>query len=135
MKERMIPKLRKLAVSMGIGGKIFFAGFRHPIENWLAGMDLLMAKGEHESFGRILIEGMAVGTPVVAARAGGHIDIVEHERTGLLVPPNDAIAFASAAQRILTDPVFSAKLVGEARTCTVSRYSREKPCPPDHIYL
>ena len=121
--ERMIPKLRKLAVSTGIGDRIFFTGFRYPIEDWIAGMDLLMATGERDSFGRTLIEGMAVGTPVVAARAGGHVEIIEHERTGLLVSPNDPEAFASAAHRILMDTAFSRELTEEARSRALSRYS------------
>ena len=121
--ERMIPRLKRLAASCGLEGKIFFAGFRHPVEDWIGGMDLLMATSERDAFGRTLVESMAIGTPVVAARAGGHIDIVEHERTGLLVPPNDPEAFASAAHRVLTDTVFSGQLVKEARTTAANRYS------------
>ena len=102
---------------------MFFAGFRHPIEKWISGMDLLMATAERDSFGRTLIEAMTVGTPVIAARAGGHADIIEHGRTGLLVPPNDPDAFAATALRLLADTAFSRKLVEEARACARARYS------------
>lgn len=122
-REQMIPELKRSAASCGLETKIFFTGFRYPIEEWIGGMDLLMATSEREPFGRTLIESMMIGTPVVAARVGGHVDIVEHERTGLLVPPNDPEAFASAAHRILTDATFSAKLVEEAKTIAINRYS------------
>ena len=121
--EGMIPKLRKQALSMGIGDRIFFAGFRRSIEEWISGMDLLMATAERDSFGRTLIEAMTVGTPVVAACAGGHADIIEHGWTGLLVPPNDPDAFAAAVIRVLADRAFLGRLTEEARACAQARYS------------
>ena len=87
--ERMVPMLRDLAASTGIETHVHFAGFRNPIEEWIVGMDLLMATSDREPFGRTLIEAMALGTPVVAAAAAGHLEIVEHERNGLLVAPGD----------------------------------------------
>ena len=121
--DRLAPELQDLAVSVGMGEKLFFAGFRHPIEDWIAGMDLLMATSEREPFGRTLIECMALGVPVVAAGVGGHADIVEHERNGLLVPANDAMAFADAAHRILSDSEFSKDLIDAARNLVDKRYS------------
>lgn len=121
--DAMVPELREQARRMGIDDRLFFTGFRHPIEDWIAGMDLLLATSEREPFGRTLIEGMAVGTPVVAARAGGHLDVIEHGRTGLLVPPNEPEAFASAAHRILEDTELAAKLIEEARKRAFDRYS------------
>ena len=122
---RMVPDLRDLAKSMGIEDKVQIVGFRHPIEAWIAGMDLLMATSEREPFGRTLIEAMAVGTPVVASATAGHLEIIDDERTGLLVPPNDADAFASAAYRILTEPALAAKLVKNGRACAATRYAVE----------
>ena len=121
--EGMAPTLQHLAASMGIEKRVHFTGFRHPIIEWISGMDLLMATSEWEGFGRTLIEAMASGTPVVASRATGHIELVEHECTGLLVSPNDADAFAAAAHRVLTDSAFAAKLAEEGRRCAADRYS------------
>ena len=67
----MVPKLRNLAASMGIEAQVYVAGFRYPIEQWIAGMDVLVATSEREPFGRTLVEAMALGTPVVASRAAG----------------------------------------------------------------
>lgn len=120
---RMVPRLLRLAASMGIEKKIFLAGFRHRIDEWIAGMDLLMATSEREPFGRSLIEAMALGTPVIAAGAAGHLEIIDHERTGLLVSPNDADAFAAAARRILTDSRLAARLTEAGRARAMDRYS------------
>ena len=122
-KEGLEHGLRQQAISLGIEDKVHFIGFRHPIEEWIAGMDLLMATSEREPFGRTLIEAMALGTPVVAAAAAGHIEIIEHERTGLLVTPNDAAAIAAAAHRVLTQPAFAAGLSEAGRACAAERYS------------
>ena len=123
---RAIPTLRKLAASMGIERQVHFTGFRHPVEAWIAGMDLLMATSEREPFGRTLIEAMAMGTPIVASAAAGHLEIIDHERTGLLVPPNDADAFAAAARRTLTDTVLATRLTEAARARAADFYSVER---------
>ena len=58
---------------------------------------------EPESFGLVAIEAMAAGKPVIAAAHGGLLDIVDDNRTGLLVPPNDAGALAAALRRLIDD--------------------------------
>ena len=53
-------------------------------------VDVLVHPAESESFGRVIVEGMAAGLPVVGVAAGGVGEIVRHEETGLLVPPGAA---------------------------------------------
>ena len=120
------PHLQNLSRSEGVEERAYFAGFRQPIEHWIAGMDVLMATSEREPFGRTLIEAMAVGTPVVASRVAGHVEIIDHEHTGLLVSPGDPDAFATAAHRILTDPALAATLAEEGRARALERYSVER---------
>ena len=121
--DRMSPILLRLAASMGIGRQLHFAGFQCKIEEWIAGMDVLIATSEREGFGRSLIEAMTLGTPVVAAGAAGHLEIVQNERTGLLVPPSDAGAFADAARRVLTDRGLATRLAEAGRISANERYS------------
>ena len=121
--EGLVPDLRDLALSEGIGNQVYFAGFRNPIGEWIRGMDVLMATSEWEGFGRTLIEAMALGTPVVAAAAAGHLEIIEHERNGLLAAPGDPDAFAAAAHRVLTQPALAAGLSEAGRACAAERYS------------
>ncbi|MCS7033992.1 MAG: glycosyltransferase [Phycisphaerae bacterium] len=56
-----------------------------------------------EAFGLVAVEAMMRGLPVIASRAGGLQEIVEHGRTGLLVPPGDAEALAAAMRRLWDD--------------------------------
>jgi glycosyltransferase involved in cell wall biosynthesis len=60
--------------------------------------------GDTEGLGVVLIEAMGYGKPVIASEAGGIVDIVSSGDTGLLVPPGDAAALASAIQRAMDEP-------------------------------
>ena len=57
-----------------------------------------------EGFGIVFLEANACGTPVVGADTGGIPDAIDHEQTGLLVPPDDAAALARALSGLLADP-------------------------------
>ncbi len=84
------------------------------IEAWRRSMLGVLASVSDEPFGIAMIEAMAAGKPVVASRAGGLADIVLHERTGLLVTPNDAEDLARALQRLISDPELRARMSQEA---------------------
>lgn len=70
----------------------------------LAAMDVLILPTYREGFGNVLIEAGAMGRPVVATTVTGCVDAVQHNVTGLLVPPHDPPALAAAIQRYLDDP-------------------------------
>ncbi len=68
-----------------------------------------------EGLSLALLEGMALGLPVVASRAGGNPDLIRSGETGLLVAPLDPRAWAAALERMLSDPVFAAGTGSAAR--------------------
>jgi glycosyltransferase involved in cell wall biosynthesis len=74
--------------------------------------------------GRVLVEAMASGRPIVASRAGGIPDLVIHEQTGLLVSPADESGLADAIHRILQDPE-KAKIMGQKGKARSKRFSVE----------
>ena len=71
---------------------------------------VLDARQDTEGLGVVLLEAMNYAVPVIASDIGGITDIVEHERTGLLVPPGNEVALGSALLRVLTDPALSRSL-------------------------
>ncbi|GGK97544.1 glycosyltransferase family 4 protein [Mangrovihabitans endophyticus] len=83
-----------------------FLGVRHgaQLARLYASLDVFAHTGPYETFGQAVQEAMASGVPVVAPASGGPLDLVDHERTGLLVPPFAADGFTAAIARLATDP-------------------------------
>lgn len=91
-----------LAYELGLKDKVVFTGYRKDIPALMKLMDVVVhASNRPEPFGMVVIEGMAMGKPVVATRAGGPIDIVADGRTGLLVDVGDEEALAEAVIALL----------------------------------
>jgi len=70
-----------------------------------------------------LIEAMAAAKPVVATRVGGVADVVDHERTGLLVPPSDPAALGDAMLRLAGNAAERSSMGAAGRQAVVSRFS------------
>jgi hypothetical protein len=95
-------RLRALAGELGLSGHAEFVGLQPPEEvaRLMRESALLVLPSRAESFGAVLVEALASGTPVVATRCGGPEDIVA-EGVGLLVPPEDEAALAAAMENVL----------------------------------
>jgi len=103
--EAFYQEMVALSGSLGLQDKIVFTGYRQDIPALMKFMDIVVhASNSPEPFGMVVIEGMAMGKPVVATRAGGPLDIVEDGKTGFLVPVGDAEALAGAVIRLLGEP-------------------------------
>lgn len=118
-------ELRTAAESAALRGRVVFEGWRDDLDDWLAAMDALLVPSVVESFGRAALEGMAAGTPVVAAAVGGLAEVVEDGVNGLLVPGRSPAKLAEAAARILRDPGLAASLTAGGRRIVENRYSLE----------
>jgi len=88
--------------------------------------DLFVLPSRSESFPNALLEAMAAGLPAVASAVGGVLELVDHGRTGLLVPPGDAGALAGALSRLLTEPALSRAIGRAARAHVEVTYSFER---------
>jgi glycosyltransferase involved in cell wall biosynthesis len=89
--------LRAQALRMNANGKVKFLGWRDDINEIMPVFDMLVLPSLNEGMGRVLVEAMAAGKPVVASRVGG-------DETGYLVPPADAEALADGIKKLLDDP-------------------------------
>jgi glycosyltransferase involved in cell wall biosynthesis len=74
-----------------------------------------------DTFGQVLLEAGASGLPVIAARAGGTLELVEHERTGLLVRPAGVDEMADALRRLAEEPKLRIRLGRTARSVALER--------------
>jgi glycosyltransferase involved in cell wall biosynthesis len=106
--------LRGRAAMLGLRDRVTFLGNRDDVPKILASLDVLVhCPTAPEPYGLVVIEAMAAQRPVVAARAGGIPEIVQHEITGLLIAPGDVAGFAAAVLRLLGDPALRGRM-GEA---------------------
>jgi glycosyltransferase involved in cell wall biosynthesis len=87
---------------------------------------IVHSASEPEPFGRVIVEGMAAGCPVIATRAGGVLDIIEDNLNGLLVPPKDEQAMARAMVHLLRNRVYARELEARAREDVIKRFSAEQ---------
>lgn len=109
--EPYAAELRALAGRMGVIDRVHFLGFRSDMASLMTGVDIaLHCSTAPEPFGRVIVEAMMARTPVIATAAGGALEIVEHGCSGILVPPDDDAALASAIRDLLDDPVSAARL-------------------------
>jgi glycosyltransferase involved in cell wall biosynthesis len=85
------------------------------VPSWLTHGDIFLNTTNVDNTPVSVIEAMATGLCVVSTNVGGLPDLLEHDRTALLVPPNDAEAMADAVTQIVRDPLLAAHLSGNAR--------------------
>lgn len=96
--------LRERVVQRGLTERCHFLGFRSDIPALMKAVDIVAhTSTSPEPFGRVIVEGMLAGRPVIATRAGGANEIIKDGETGLLVAPGDAKALAGAIAALL-DP-------------------------------
>jgi glycosyltransferase involved in cell wall biosynthesis len=98
-------KVEALAREVGLDGRARFLGARPraAVFELLRAADASLLSSHWESFGLVVAEALAVGTPVVAAAAGGVGEVLDDGRNGLLVPAGDVDALAEAIGRFFAD--------------------------------
>jgi glycosyltransferase involved in cell wall biosynthesis len=97
-------KLEAQVQSLGLEANVIFTGFRTDIASLMAAFDVYVMPSWEEPFGMVFLEAMAMRKPVVAWASGGVPEVVEHDRTGLLVEPKSIPSLAGAIRRLLLDP-------------------------------
>jgi glycosyltransferase involved in cell wall biosynthesis len=102
--------LRSLVSALGLEAEVAFLGEREDIPAVLAASDILLIPSWREAFGRIVVEGMAAGRPVVATSVGGPAELVRNGVDGLLVPPRRPELLAQAVGGLLGEPEHAAEM-------------------------
>lgn len=96
------------------------------VADFMRAADLLVHPSHAEGLPNVVLEAMASGLPVVATSVGGIPEVVEHEQTGLLVPPGDAQALEAALMRVVARPEWARELGRAGRALILDRYSWER---------
>ena len=120
-------ELQRTAEEPGLQGRVHFLGFRSDVTELLHAMDVVVhCSVAAEPFGRVIVESMLAGTPVVATRGGGVDEIITDGQDGFLVSPADPAALALMVGKIIQEPDLSAKISATALESARERFSMEK---------
>jgi glycosyltransferase involved in cell wall biosynthesis len=98
-----IASLHRTIDELGLGSCVTFLGQRDDVPDVLRALDVLLVPSWEEPFGLVMIEAMAVGTPVVATNCGGPAEVIRNGENGRLVAPDRPEAWAEAAAELLGD--------------------------------
>jgi glycosyltransferase involved in cell wall biosynthesis len=96
-------ELKQQVDRLALQDQITFAGFRADLPRILPCLDLVAHPALMEGLGIALLQAAGAGKPIVAVRAGGMPEVVKDGENGLLVPPADTDALASALSKLLSD--------------------------------
>ncbi len=109
-KGELEAKLRTAADRINAADKTFFWGWRDDIPDVMQAFDIFVLPSLNEGMGRVVVEAMAAGKPVIASRVGGIPDLVKHGVNGLLVAPASPRELAHAIEKLLEDPELRARM-------------------------
>ncbi len=120
---RLKSKLKHLASRLGVSDAVRFVGFQENVGRFLAAFDVLVLPSLMEGLNNSAIEAMMVGIPVVGTKVGGLPEVIDHGRTGLLVPPEDHVALAEAVLEVLSNPEKAAAFGSAGRDVAYKRFT------------
>lgn len=113
-----LSRLRRLSLKLGLEDQVRFTGYLArdgSLEDCYAAGDLFVFSSRTETQGLVLLESMALGTPVVAMAVMGTREVLQHE-SGCLIAEDDEAQFAAQCIRVLKEPDLRAALSESART-------------------
>lgn len=113
------------AMSASSGGQVVFAGQTNDVQTFYAIAEVFALPSHSEGSPNVLLEAMAANLPIVATAVGGVPEMVEHNESALLVPPNDPSALAAAIATLLTDKDLAQRLAKDASSLVETQYNPE----------
>jgi glycosyltransferase involved in cell wall biosynthesis len=119
-----VQALHQQVEALNLGDRVQFLGFRTDIPELMAACDLIAhTSTAPEPFGRVIVEAMLCGTPVIAAAAGGAVEIVDQGQTGWLTSPGDCQALAEAIRLCYSQPELARSMAQHAQQAASQRFN------------
>jgi sugar transferase (PEP-CTERM/EpsH1 system associated) len=122
-----LPSLQDLVRNSAIlQGRVHFCGFSNEISRFLNAMDIFVQASRAEGMSNTLLEAMASGLPLVAARVGGNPEVVSEGETGFLFALGDEAAMFGCIDRLASDPELRRGMGETSRQRALQRFSLER---------
>ncbi len=119
--------LMQQVAQLGLGTRVLMPGNQADVVPWLQALDVFaLPSYANEGVPQALMQAMAAGVPVISTAVGSIDELVRHEETGLMVPPQNVEALRAAIERLLDEPALGERLALAARSWVSERYSRER---------
>jgi glycosyltransferase involved in cell wall biosynthesis len=114
-------------VDQGVRDRVLFIGNlpHREVLRWMTAAKVLVQPSHLESFGLVIIEAAQAGVPVVYTRSAAGPEVIEHNRTGLLVCPTRPREISQAVQQLLLNPQWATQLAANAKAVLAKRFSVE----------
>lgn len=120
-----MESLDQLIHKLNLTGRILFTGGCNDLPTLLANVDLFVLPSRSEGFSNAIIEAMAAALPVVATDVGGNAEAVQHGTTGLIVPPQNPEALATAILTLLDNPPLAREMGTAGRQLVLEKFTTE----------
>ncbi|MEO0540561.1 MAG: glycosyltransferase [Cyanobacteria bacterium P01_A01_bin.105] len=122
--EKYVEELKALAKALGVCDRVCFLGFQSQVLPLMRACNLLAHTATApEPFGRVIVEGMLCGRPVVAAADGGALELIDHGRTGWLTPPGNASSLAEILTMSYHTPALTAIIARQGQLVAQERFN------------
>jgi len=121
-----VDRIKHRAHQLNIEGNLRFAGYQPKMENYFLSADVLLHTARNEPQGRVLLEAMAAGIPVVAYDDGGVRESVIDHKTGFLIPFGDIPGLANALKLLLDDPDLRIQMGANGRALVEANFTAER---------
>ena len=118
--------LQALVQSLGCGERVRLLGFRRDIPTILAGLDIFVSPSYREGLSISLLEAMAAAKPIVTTSILPNAELIEHQVTGLLVPPQAPDQIARAVARFVNEPRLAQDCGMAARRRVLEHYTIDR---------
>lgn len=119
-------ELRQIVKRLNIENRVVWADFIGDIPAIMHSMDILIHSASKEGSGRVVMEAMAAGKPVIGVRSGGVQELIQDGDTGFLVSPNDVNAFTEKVAFLLENPQARGKIGEQAANYAQKNFSNER---------
>lgn len=122
-----LPAIREKIAVLGIEDRVTLAGQQISPEMWMGAMDVFcLPSYANEGVPQAIVQAMMCGLPIVTTPVGAIPEAVGHEKTALMVPPQDSVALANAIRRLLDDQSLAARLGEAARHSAGANFSKDE---------
>lgn len=128
-------KLKTRAAQMGAATKVLFLGWRNDIPEIMQLFDIFVLPSLNEGMGRVIVEAMAAGKPVVASNVGGIPDLVEHAINGFLFEPGNSKQMSQEIKKLLGNQILRNKMGVSGKRRAVNFNVEKMIKKIDNLYL